>query len=246
MFCLTFLFFSPLAFLVVAIICLAHCSLAAQRVIDDHLTDADLQRLQLVFKDAVTSSDIQAVYFGVVNTKSIDAPLKKATCGHITKLYKESKLNEFEKVFYLAATYKHLLCTEVVPETLHETVSLKKEFGTTQEVYFTLLTRKSIAAQLKEEEKTALVLNIQTILKKDDSLSSLGYAFLAASQLGTQAAPIADWIEGAFAQADEIDGKMLQFEGGLSITGLLLNGAFKYVVYCRNRIYLNSLVLLSF
>lgn len=213
-----------------AIICLAHSSLASpQRVIDDHLSDADLQRLQSVFQDGLTSSDIQTVYYGAVNTKTIDAPAKKATCEHITKLYKESKLNEFEKIFYLAATYKHLLCTQVVPESIHDTVSLKKEFATAQEIYFTLLTRKSIAALAKDEEKTALVQNLQTILKKDDSLSSLGYAFHAASYLGAQAAPIASWIEGAIAQADEIDGKMLQFEGGLSITGLLLNGAFKYV-----------------
>lgn len=36
-----------------------------------------------------------------------------------------------------------------------------------------------------------------------------------------------NWIEGAFAQADEVDGKLLQFEGGLSITALVVNGAFK-------------------
>lgn len=207
-----------------AIVCLAHTLLAEQRVITDHLSDADLQRLQAVFQDGLTSSDIQTVYYSAVNAK---APEKASTCAHITKLYKESKLNEFEKIFYLAGTYKHLLCTQVVPETLHETVSLKKEFGSTQELYYTLLARKSIGSDAKEEEKTALVRNIQTILKKDDSLSSLGYAFHVAALLGTPAAPIADWIEGAFAQADEIDSKMLQFEGGLSVTGLLLNGAFK-------------------
>lgn len=219
------------AFLAVAIICLAHCSLATQRVIGDHLSDADLQRLQSVFQDGLNSADIQAVYYGALNTKTISDSTKLNTCERITKLYKEAKLNEFEKIFYLAATYKQLLCTQVVPESLHETVSLKKEFATAQELYFVLLTRKSIAAETKEDEKTALVRNLQTILKKDDSLSSLAYAFHAASQLGAPAAPIADWIEGAIAQADEIDGKMLQFEGGLSITGLLLNGAFKYKAF---------------
>lgn len=185
--------------------------------------------MQLVFNDALTSSDIQTVYYGAVNIKSLDAALKKSTCEHITKLYATSKLNEFEKIFYLAATYKHLLCTQVVPESLHDTASLKKEFASAQELYFTLLTRKSIGALENEEEKAAVVRNIQALLKKDDSLSSLGYAFHAASRLGSKAAPIGDWIEGAFAQADEIDGKMLQFDGGLSVTGLLLNGAFKYV-----------------
>lgn len=48
-----------------------------------------------------------------------------------------------------------------------------------------------------------------------------------ASELGQHGSRVVDWIEGTFAQADEIDGRLLQFEGGLSITALLLNGALK-------------------
>lgn len=219
--------FPDKGFLLVAFVCLARSALATPRVIADHLSDADLQRLQLVFRDGLTSTDIQSVYFGVLNTKPIDPATSRVTCDHITKLYKESKLNEFEKIYYLSATYKQLQCTNAVPETLHESVVIKREFATAQELYFTYYARRSIASDITEEEKSALVRNIQTILKKDDSLSSLGYAFHVAAHLGKQAAPIADWIEGAFAQADEIDGKMLQFEGGLSVTALLINGAFK-------------------
>lgn len=45
--------------------------------------------------------------------------------------------------------------------------------------------------------------------------------------MGQHGNRIFEWIEGTFAQADEIDGRLLQFEGGLSITALLLNGALK-------------------
>lgn len=48
-----------------------------------------------------------------------------------------------------------------------------------------------------------------------------------AAEFNTHGQPIADWIEAAIAQADEVDGKMLQFEGGLSVTALVINGAFK-------------------
>ena len=34
-----------------------------------------------------------------------------------------------------------------------------------------------------------------------------------------------DRIEDALVQADEVDGRMLQFEGGLSVTSILLTGA---------------------
>lgn len=56
---------------------------------------------------------------------------------------------------------------------------------------------------------------------------SLGYAFSVGVELGTKASPLSKWIEGTIAQADEINGKQLQFEGGLSITALIINGALK-------------------
>lgn len=49
--------------------------------------------------------------------------------------------------------------------------------------------------------------------------SSLGYAFHVAAALGSEGRTIFDRIQDAIAQADEVDGRYLQFEGGLSITG---------------------------
>lgn len=53
-------------------------------------------------------------------------------------------------------------------------------------------------------------------------LSSLGYAFHVGAQLKGEVGSIFERIEDAVVQADEVDGRMLQFEGGLSITGELL------------------------
>lgn len=47
------------------------------------------------------------------------------------------------------------------------------------------------------------------------------------SELGPAGAFAIDRIEDAIAQADEVDGKFLQFEGGLSVTSLVINGVFK-------------------
>ena len=70
--------------------------------------------------------------------------------------------------------------------------------------------------------------SLSSALKKDDSLLSLGQAFYTASYLpASSAASFFDRVEDAIVQADEVDNKMLQFEGGLTITNVILTGALK-------------------
>lgn len=49
--------------------------------------------------------------------------------------------------------------------------------------------------------------------------ASLGYLFHAGAALGGDVSFVFNHIEDAIVQADEVDGRFLQFEGGLSITG---------------------------
>lgn len=60
---------------------------------------------------------------------------------------------------------------------------------------------------------------------------SFGYTFHAASLLGNYGQFAFDRIEDTVVQADEIDNRMLQFEGGLAVTSFLLSGVyiFKYL-----------------
>ena len=95
-------------------------------------------------------------------------------------------------------------------------------------MFYNFFAQKSLDPSfLQESVKSKLAKNLQALLKKDDSLQSLGYGFIIASELGPSGAFVIDRIEDAIAQADEIDGTMLQFEGGLSITSLVINGVFK-------------------
>lgn len=58
-------------------------------------------------------------------------------------------------------------------------------------------------------------------------MRSLGYAFHIGSAVSGDVSSLYDRIEDAVVQADEVDGRMLQFEGGLSITALLVDGAYQ-------------------
>ncbi len=83
------------------------------------------------------------------------------------------------------------------------------------------------ALSLKVDAPAALK-NLLAALKKDDSLNSLGQAFRLAARLeGVDAKPVFDRVGDAVVQADEVDGKVLQFEGGLAVTNLILSGAYE-------------------
>ena len=78
---------------------------------------------------------------------------------------------------------------------------------------------------------------------------SLGYAFHVGAQLKGEVSLLYDRIEDAIVQADEVDGHMLQFEGGLSITGSLsflfskniFYAVFKYFQFCPQNFYIKIL-----
>lgn len=142
----------------------------------------------------------------------------------------ESKLNDFEKNFYLVGAHKNAKCTSLaIPQTVLNKISssFSKDVTTAQEIFFNLFASKAMGVTIDAATSAKIAKNLQNILKKDDSLSSLGYAFYIAAEVGAPAAFVVERVEDAIVQADEVDGKMLQFEGGLSITALIVNGAFK-------------------
>jgi oligosaccharyltransferase complex subunit delta (ribophorin II) len=187
----------------------------------------------------------------VINSKNIPANVKTNLCAKLAVYHKDSKLSvslcssstniqflslcsslqDSEKNFYYVAATKLLGCTEKIAEAVvsQTKASFEKEFTSTQEMYYVFSTQQLLDAAATKTPATLekLSKNLLAVLKKDDSLPSLGYGFTLASYLGASAASVTDRIEDAFAQADEVDGKLLQFEGGLSVTALIVNGAFR-------------------
>ena len=56
---------------------------------------------------------------------------------------------------------------------------------------------------------------------------SHGFAFQAASYLTGDISQFHDLIEDIIAQADEVDEKYFQFDGGLYATAIIIDGAYK-------------------
>ncbi|XP_062553236.1 dolichyl-diphosphooligosaccharide--protein glycosyltransferase subunit 2 [Armigeres subalbatus] len=212
-------------------------SVWTSRTVSKFITPVDQDRYQKIFVEGLASSDLQSVYFSSVNVaeKSPDA------CTRLEKVYAESKYNDFEKNYYFAGAWKNFGC-KTNPGKVKQSVeaALQKDSNSAQEVYFNLNSASFLGATVEQTTKARVAKNLQAILKKDDSLNSLGHAFAVAAELGTSGAFAYDRVEEAFVQADEVDGKMLQFEGGLSITALIVNSAFKLSTSLNKPVPINA------
>ncbi|KAL7046869.1 hypothetical protein ACKWTF_002726 [Chironomus riparius] len=217
--------------LVIGLLSVLVTYISATRTIDNFLSKSDLQRVQQIFNDGIKSSDLQTIYYSVINSKKIPSETKDSLCKKLPGLYKDSKLNDFEKNYYYVGSSTTLLCSEKIPSELVSQLktALDKDFSSTQELFYTFYAQKYLDSSVLKEDamKEKLSKKLLALLKKDDSLTSLGYGFYVASDLGSAASSVIDRVEDAIAQADEVDGKLLQFEGGLSVTSLVINGALK-------------------
>lgn len=203
---------------------------ASPTSVTSHISAADLARFEVIFADGLRSRDIQAIYYSALRSTSISKGEAKVVCLQLIETYNESKLNEFEKNFYFVGIFRQNKCNLPFPGKFEAAIrsSLEKDVKTVPELYYNYFaTRLLTEKEIPDETKARVAKNLLAILKKDDSLTSLGYAFNIAVDLGSHGQSIVDRVEDAIAQADEVDGRMLQFEGGLSTTALVLNGALK-------------------
>ncbi|EDS35152.1 ribophorin ii [Culex quinquefasciatus] len=221
--------------------CLASVALSA-RTVSKYITAQDQDRYGKIFAEGLKSTDLQAVYFSTASGGLSAADKTVEACKRLVTVYGESKLNDFERNFYLAGAWKNLACKEAIAGKVKDAVkgSLGKDAGSAQEIYFNLFAAKALGLAIDDAVKTQVGKNLQALLKKDDTLNSLGHGFAVAAEIGASGAFAFDRVEEAFVQADEVDGKMLQFEGGLSITALVVNSAFKLASSLKKPVPINA------
>lgn len=97
------------------------------------------------------------------------------------------------------------------------------------DINFNIQAAKSLGVKLSPEDMKKIADTTQALLKKNDTLIALADVFSISAEVGKYGEFVLKRVDGTLAQADEIDGKYLQFEGGLSITTSILIGAFKLI-----------------
>jgi len=195
-----------------------------------HLTSQDKTRLASVFSSHLTlPSEVSNLHYAILGAKllDLDIPDVPSFCTELASFNDESSV---ETVYLAAKAAAALSCPLELGPTATSATSAGLEGTTAASIFFAANSLVSTGAKL-DSAKVSKALT--AALKKDDSLLSLGLAFHTASLLDGDLSKFTDRIEDAVVQADEVDSKMLQFEGGLSVTSVVLTGAARLAVKAK-------------
>ncbi|EFO20200.2 hypothetical protein LOAG_08289 [Loa loa] len=191
-----------------------------------YLDEQSQKSLHAVLINALDSNELSAIHHGAAGLKLAGIPIEagknKALCGTVRKVNAE-KLEQLYHAVSAAAALKD--CTLSVPNA-KETVEavLKENSPTSRDIYLAL----AVAEKLKlKADYNGFAKALTVALAKDDGASSLAYGLNAAALLdNTNAEKYFIRVEDLVGQADEVDGKYLQLEGGLSITAFGVYGIY--------------------
>lgn len=189
-----------------------------------HLTLSDKDRLNSLFTSHLStpSSDLAILHYSILGSSLLGetAPNTGDLCSVLANYNNEVNV---ETVYQAAKAGSALNCPLSLGSEASAAVAASLGDGaTTASIFFAANTLVSTGTALDSAKVSK---SLTAALKKDDSLLSLGLAFHTASLLDGDLTKFFDRIEDAVVQADEVDGKMLQFEGGLSVTSVVLTGA---------------------
>ena len=200
-----------------------------------YLSASDKTRLASVFT-ASLSGDASSLHFSVLGLQALlqTIPDTKPLCSKLADL---SNDNNVETLYHASEAAKALSCPVKLGSDAAAAVTAALQASSTASIFFAAKTQAATGAKLNSD---AVKKSLAAALKKDDTLLSLGLAFHTAVMLDGDVNQFFDRIEDAIVQADEVNGEMLQFEGGLSVTSVLITGAAKLAEKVKKKLPLTG------
>lgn len=105
------------------------------------------------------------------------------------------------------------------------TSTLQSDKSSTADVFYAVRSALNSGVSIDE---AAIEKRLNQLAKTDDSIASQGFALLTGAQLSPQVAKFyANTINDLVQQADEIDGRILQYEGGVGTTAMVFSAFFE-------------------
>ncbi|XP_062570378.1 dolichyl-diphosphooligosaccharide--protein glycosyltransferase subunit 2-like [Saccostrea cucullata] len=191
------------------------------------LTTIDQERLKKVFQSSTPYTDLPTVHYSILGLKLLgDTSINnKEICSTITRLVDNKSV---ASLYHASAAAKGVgNCKFPVGDAQKVLSDAIKDSVPVADIFYAFSALKNLGLQVDNAKVTSA---LTEALKKDDSPLSAGYGFFVASQLTGDTKKIFDSIEDIIAQADEVDDKYLQFEGGLYTTAVVVDGAYQLAI----------------
>ncbi|CAG9854968.1 unnamed protein product [Phyllotreta striolata] len=199
--------------------------------IGGYINPADRNKfIQILQKSLdIDGSDLTPYYYAAKARSILNSPYEpQQVTDYCNNIKSKFQYQSIENSFYVYSAWKLLGCRGQIHTT--EAVkaiqsAIENPKAAIPDIRYGLEILVIVGQQVSNPAKIAQT--IQTKLKEDDSLSNLGHALHAGYLLGDSGKFVSSRVEDIIVQADEVDGKLLQWEGGLTTTSLLLTGLLR-------------------
>ncbi|GFQ75674.1 dolichyl-diphosphooligosaccharide--protein glycosyltransferase subunit 2 [Trichonephila clavata] len=186
------------------------------------LTNADQQRLKKVLSTAFPLTELTTAHYAALGYSLLNEKLPEDPCKFFDSKIDKKRL---DTIFHASSGSKLVpsckLTTTGLQQTLDAAIS---EDSSMQDIYYAVMSLHNLNLKIDNNKVSRIM---AAMLKKDDSVINLGHAFNIAATLQKDLKSYFERIEDVIVQADEVDGKYLQFEGGLGITATTIGGVYK-------------------
>jgi oligosaccharyltransferase complex subunit delta (ribophorin II) len=232
------------SFIIIILVLLPIYSWCATPTVAANLYSANLDGLKSQFQTALKSfSDVASIHYTLAGLKELGVQPPDSSCNDIKKLVDKTNI---ESIYHATEAAKILNNCKLPVEDYRSTVSSAIQSGksTTAEIYYAVSSSVNLGLNIDE---SAIEKRLTSLAKTDDSILSQGYALLTGAQLSQPIAKYyADTINDLVQQADEVDGRTLQYEGGVSTTALVFNAFYEVAEKADSPIKIDPKQLLKF
>jgi len=196
-----------------------------------YFTANDVDKLRALFAGVQPyGSDLESVYYSVLGISLLDeaVPNAEEACE---ALKSNVDTTSVDSIFYASGSAgilggKSKVTCEIGAGDAKTVLTSAATSGEskTETIYHAIAAMTQLNLRI---DSIKIGEALDEALQKDDSALSHGYGFLAASYLSGDVSRFHDLIEDVIAQADEVDEKYFQFDGGLHTTAVVIDGAYK-------------------
>jgi oligosaccharyltransferase complex subunit delta (ribophorin II) len=196
--------------------------------LNSYLSQDDRNSLAKLFDEALTkkSDDIASIHYAAAGYKLLGSPIDAAKAKTACEKAKQVDLTALKDLYHVTGATSALPnCALSSIATAQKTIesAASESQPSALNLLYALETAKNLGLKVNQADFDKAL----TTAFKDDSSASIAYALVAASLLDKNyATKYFDHIKDFVGQADEVDGKYLQLEGGISVTALGLHGVY--------------------